>query len=395
MESVTNDNCIVDTLLQVQDMPREVIISSALCYIMNSLKKYPNKIVKSTCMDFYDMITIDTAKDILCKGVKHISNITIPKKRRIAENKMKLDLEDIFSLIQSVDETIGLDKLPRYATDNLDELPVTRLDSGGLSILVTKLDNLNDKMDKMCSFVKPIPARGSIGLPALSQPNPNWGDVSDIGDMGDTSSGPFEEVVGHRKKRKTNSGQAKTTTDDSDLDNTVIQQQAAVKQSYSRVAAKPPSPQKSSTPGINADGVQATAKVKKFKRIIGKCAEVKGNNKLKAAKPYIKKAVYAVFNVALDETVDSMSKFITEAFGKAPLTIFPILKRSGEESDISSEVQPAPVTSTAFRVCIDAETSKEFQDSSIWPNGIVVKPWKFKPKNTATAGTTLPAASNE
>ena len=40
--------------------------------------------------------------------------------------------------------------------------------------------------------------------------------------------------------------------------------------------------------------------------------------------------------------------------------------------------------SVAFRICIDAKIGDKFIDPDIWVNGIVIRPWKFKPKENRT-----------
>ena len=46
----------------------------------------------------------------------------------IALNRSRLEIEDMFSLITVLDEQGLIDKLPSYATTDLDRVPSSRLD---------------------------------------------------------------------------------------------------------------------------------------------------------------------------------------------------------------------------------------------------------------------------
>jgi hypothetical protein len=76
------------------------------------------------------MITdvINAAKDKLSTDIDGLvlPNWTRPIKRR-GDNKSKQDIEDMFGAVSFVDECSAL---PRYVTDNLDDIPIMRMDRG-------------------------------------------------------------------------------------------------------------------------------------------------------------------------------------------------------------------------------------------------------------------------
>ena len=197
---------------------REISINSVLCFIFNSIRKYPTKIVKSITLDFYDNDSINHAKDILSSDIDKLEiNIKLPPKRRgTNDNKCKLDLEDIINMFQAVDESSSLDKLPRYATDNLDELPITRMDTGGLSVVMAKLDSINEKLDSVglqvpralrpdnpqvymgeCSHHGPS-THPSIGDAGMGVEGMTWAEVAAAGDS--TADETFEDVINNKRK---------------------------------------------------------------------------------------------------------------------------------------------------------------------------------------------------
>ena len=86
-----------------------------------------------------------------------------------------------------------------------------------------------------------------------------------------------------------------------------------------------------------------------------------------------------MYNVHLTETVQSIENTIPAKFGVKPLSCFQVKSRDEESS--------------AFRVCINDDISSDFINPLQWLNGIKIKSWKFKPKNTA-AQTAAAAVAN-
>ena len=73
---------------------------------------------------------------------------------------------------------------------------------------------------------------------------------------------------------------------------------------------------------------------------------------LKAAKPYIKKAVFGIYNVRMGETVESTSNFVSRVCGAQPINCF--LVNTNNARDANNDADDPPI---AFHVCIDAQYS--------------------------------------
>ena len=126
----------------------------------------------------------------------------------------------------------------------------------------------------------------------------------------------------------------------------------------------------------------AAKNAQKIPRVVGKACRVTDSEqsilkKVKSARPYVKKLVFGVYNVERSETVATLEESIEQICGAKPITCFQI-KSSREDS-------------TAFRVCIDDSAKDKFLDEEMWSNGIVIRPWRFKPKDVVarTAGPTV------
>ena len=118
------------------------------------------------------------------------------------------------------------------------------------------------------------------------------------------------------------------------------------------------------------------------RRVIGRSNNVDRQVQVKSTKPYVKKAIYGVYNVSSNESIKTVSKFVSELCGADPINCFLVKTRNADETN--------PSQSISFRICIDAQFSTKVRDPLAWVNGIVIKPWKFKPKPRASQANPLP-----
>jgi hypothetical protein len=369
-------------------------LNAVLCFSLHCIKKHPLKLIKSVLSDYYDAEAIAAAKDKLMMDIDALllSTWKCPAKRR-GENKSKQEIEDILSAITFVDENLSLMKLPRYVVDNLDEIPIMRMERGELAILISKLDKIDNGITNM--QISTLHTHQMTQMQSSSSQD-------NVGAAGITNrTGILREYQGietgaeyaHQDKTTTNSvrymdTEDPNTTDLSGTDNAsdnwtmANRKKRRLSQRLSPTvgseARRLPNDQIlwSARVAAPSNGLTQSTKVnrpmmapKKLK-IIGKANpamdNVQNERKLKSAKPYVKKAIFAVYNVDSSESVASISEFIEQSCGVKPVSCFPVKSRDTE--------------SLAFRVCIDENIRDKFLDPELWPNGIVIRPWSFKPK---------------
>jgi hypothetical protein len=129
---------------------RILVVNALLCFAFHCFRKHPMKILKSILLDYFDEITITVAKERLLADIDNlnVNNWKCPAKRR-GENKTKQEIEDILSVIAFVDENNALLQLPRYVVENLDDVPMMRMEKGELAILISKLDKIDESISSM------------------------------------------------------------------------------------------------------------------------------------------------------------------------------------------------------------------------------------------------------
>ena len=89
---------------------------------------------------------------------------------------------------------------------------------------------------------------------------------------------------------------------------------------------------------------------------------------LKSGVVIIKKRVFHIDNLDVNTTVDTVSKFLSDA-GICVLSCFIVKSWLTKKPD-------ALVTS--MRVCIKACDRGKMPKSSLWPKSVIVRDWKFK-----------------
>lgn len=350
---------------------RELVLNSLLCFLVNTRKKYPGKVIKSIIIDFYDLDAVNAARDRLVQDVAKIANVSfkIPRERRDSNNKLKIEIDDVIQLFDHLDDNGHLNSLPRYVTDNFSDVPMLRMESDGIPTILSKLVELKDSINTLgmgYSKVHHKHAGGSQGeMLCDTEGELSQQEVSDVDGAGSISD-VFQEPSYHRRKKRPRNrskpspgAEPQIVVNDSEFP--PLQKESRVgRPTYSGAITKP------------SENIKSIHK--RSYRIVGVADQITTSCKLSSAKPHVNKAFYALYNVGNDESVESVSNFIKELCGVEPISVF----RVGV-SDTEGAASNKPLM---FRVCIEESVSSKFLIPQAWANGIVIKKWKFKPKQT-------------
>jgi len=134
-----------------------LVLSEPLCFIVNKLGKVASKSIKSVMLDFFKPEEISEAKVRFMEDVSQLKTsekVPYVSKRRDGDNKTARELDDIFILMYFLDEHKLLSSLPRYVTDNPDNMPTVCLFEGDLNfIIMKKLEIFDNHMDTFGSAI--------------------------------------------------------------------------------------------------------------------------------------------------------------------------------------------------------------------------------------------------
>jgi hypothetical protein len=128
-----------------------LIINDLLCFAVNKLGRMNNKQLKSVINDFYSPDDINIAKELI---VNEVDKLLLDKwhkparRRKDSINRVNLEIDDLLNVISVVDNNKILDKLPVFVSSDPDKMPTIKLTDGDLSVLLIKIQKLEDKIDE-------------------------------------------------------------------------------------------------------------------------------------------------------------------------------------------------------------------------------------------------------
>jgi hypothetical protein len=137
---------------------RPFVLSEPLCFILSKYGKTQLKLLKTCVTDFFDVDSIVEAK---CQLLDDVGQLSLTDKlphyprRRDNDGRITREIDDIFSVLNILDEQKLLNSLPRYVSENPDNLPAIRLFDGDLKFLSHWVEKSDCKLD---SFSKQLDA---------------------------------------------------------------------------------------------------------------------------------------------------------------------------------------------------------------------------------------------
>jgi hypothetical protein len=127
-----------------------LVLCKPLCFLVTKIGKLEQKVIKTALLDYYNSAEITAAKMQLLQDVANLdlsrSSPHIPQ-RREGETRSVLEIDDIFKVIDFLDELKLLHQLPKYVTDNPDSMPSIRLFEGDLSHILSRMERIENRLE--------------------------------------------------------------------------------------------------------------------------------------------------------------------------------------------------------------------------------------------------------
>ena len=129
----------------------ELISCELLCYVINKYGNSPNDTLKSVLLAFYSPNEIMAAKEVLYKDSSAMNVDGLPRlvQRRKNEDKARHDVDDIFTLLDALDDRALLGTLPKYVAGDLSRVPPFNSGDLDMSLLLLRVATLESKMSHM------------------------------------------------------------------------------------------------------------------------------------------------------------------------------------------------------------------------------------------------------
>ena len=326
--------------------------TEVLNFLKNSFKTSTCGQLKPVLLGFYNDDELSSAKSILHKALTDIEVCDLPRFIfRKGESKMRMTVDDLLDLFVIVDERKLICKLPRFVADDLSRIPTVCQDNINIAVLARKMEFIENRIAVLDSVEQRL---NQVETTVARQQIVNCGDDNNVMLISKEHSAcltdsycPLKDSV----KRAVTDDNAVPAVDDSAKWNIVARKGRPKKQ-----AEQPP--------------VKARSNLAQGKRKIvgeGVVSDLAG---LQSAVPIRRKAVFHVDNLSPTSTESTIASHL-EKRNIPVLTCHPA--KSWLRDDEKDKV-------VAFRVCIPAESVPLFLDNKAWPQGVLVRAWKFKHK---------------
>ncbi|MEZ4977664.1 MAG: hypothetical protein R2772_00005, partial [Chitinophagales bacterium] len=349
-------------------------ISELLCFLFNNFAISDKANIKALLERFYNEDEIVAAKELLYDSLQDLKqqnvDLEIPKdikRNRIGDKRMKRSLEDIFELYEFADVKTAIEKLPKFVAYDISRLPTLSMENVNSLALLNRLQMLESRMvhwEERFNTGQTIPA----AKPPVSQQTV----LTHHNSAGASASIATNTVLNLDEFPSLGS----TATAMSVVPNVSTTQGAWAQQSQrlNDIISSPQAIKNSdyNRGGISNDEFKVVQNKKKFKRLMGKAKidPEKNDNSLSCGVQIVPKAVVHIDNLNKNCTVDSIKTFLTQRN-------INVLSCFDAKSWLSNDVQEQV---TSFRVCVERGCKEALMDVDLWPSGVIIREWRFKPK---------------
>ena len=393
--------------------PRELVLCDTLCCLFTNLDKMELKPLKSVLLDYYQPSELSAAKTLLLEHAKLLEKSDslphIPACRREGGSTAIKDVDDMFTIVNFLDENKLRGSMPMFVTNNPNNIPSGRIFEGDLRFMIERLDKLDDTLKStltailheisqvraLCESKAVTSGHGyqqgkgvnntpgnistahNIQMTASSQKvvNSAWG-------FSTTASQPTKETVVDQQT-STNWAAATshlTVQSQEDTDGDTGDFTPSVNKKKRRRIQR--AQQLQETNQLMQTGDSAAAKSTSNERykplLVGKKQTGNGDeHKLKAAKKIVPKAVFCVDNLDTAVTVSDITSFVS-SIGVTVISCFSVQPRRSASQKLSHF---KPANRNAFRLCVLRDDVDRLLDADVWPNDVTISKWFFKPKS--------------
>ena len=139
----SNDETIHPTKLKTLE------VDSVLCFLCNKIDNYSKKILESTVLEFYREDEILSAKQSLVHACSKLSKTNIVQQfveKRIGENKVKSNVDDILNILYTLDENESLDFLPVFCIADTSRIPILADKMSDIGYIKKMVDELQGRL---------------------------------------------------------------------------------------------------------------------------------------------------------------------------------------------------------------------------------------------------------
>jgi len=318
-----------------------LVINETLCYWTYSFKKQANSVIKAAVLSCYSEDELTAAKELLHRHLCVISRQDAPRLiRRKGDNRGKLIVDDIDELFTLIDEKQLFGNIPTFVAANLDKLPPIETRHPFTPDLMKNVDDLKLMVHDRCGAIEKL-----------------------VGNLVSSLHGQSTQTAGV-ESRSSLSSDDEVGKHDADKSNFI----PGTEESWSKFVKRN---RKSSVTKTAISSTkapvpqQASTHSGMVKKIIGKASKDCG---FKSSVKVIPKAVFHVDNVSEGCDASALENYLKSC----KIDVLSVFSCKSWMNEKDTQIIKS------FRIAVAAADRLRMQDGNIWPDGVFVRPWKFK-----------------
>jgi len=156
-----------------------VVFNELLCFLCNYFGKVPKTCLITTVVGFYEEDEIVKAKGLIYEFAEKCQsksdNMPRLRQRKGGDNKRRLDVEDIYSMLEFLDKSQI--EPPQFGALNLLRIPSIRPEEADIVKLATSVSGLQQLFREMQEMVKSLTQKESVPPPPESAAEPSGCDT--------------------------------------------------------------------------------------------------------------------------------------------------------------------------------------------------------------------------
>jgi len=393
-----------------------VVLDNLLCFLIAKYGKTASQQLRQIILDFYQYEDIYAAKKHLLEAVDSWkSDIRLPHipTRREGEQRSAKSLDDIFSVITSLDENLKLADLPKFVSESPDCMPSVRLCDGDLQTLTVSFEKLRDRLTNTEAMLAAIlkaantsrdmlftlsvqsatlqrctqPASSEQVSAAVSASDNETDNHDQRNSRGSSSHNWAAAVAAMSTPTPVQNRYAVLHDNDNGDDGEDGDDGDPFIVSRSRRSAKRRRRSQPSLEGQQQQSQQPPSELQQLQQqqsasqsqsqlnrrpgrglLTGKLRSTSNGQRLVAAKTIVEKSVFCVDNVHISVKSEDLRNFVADLSVEV-LSCFPVKPRRRRD-------ETAPVTDrAAFRLCIATSDRAKLLNEAKWPQSVIISEW--------------------
>jgi len=380
--AVTCEVSVAETKLplhtQVTLIPCELLF-----FVQGTFGQYPESSIKTTVLEFYREDEIYSAKQLFIEVIEQTDkalNIAAFTKKRNGNHKCRSSVDDIMNMVKLVDEHLCLDKLPTFCAVKRSRVPVIVEELSDMAAVRMELNQLRQQVEDLTKQVSSIPHCNCLNIKQFAAGASLHGAVNSAHEemtVSNKSTGHALSVTPVLQMGSSSSTAVNDLLDEDAfpaLPDRIISSDTAVDPDGNQASTSTEMRSSNFAAIVKEDvhGFEEVNRRTRQQRKRGQRQYVVGDSTARA--PFVgvsKKVFVCVSRLCSDTSVETIQNFL-QSKGIKVISCFKYKDKFDRFS--------------LMRVGISQSGEKKIYDPKLWPDGVVVRPWQFKSRQSELDG---------